>query len=212
MIKVLNKGYVDLVDHMGGDQAVIDSARRCWRSTPKGEDADKKLIRHLLRKEHKTPFEAMTFRFDIKCPLFVARQWVRHRMAGLCEESLRYCVANREYYIPEGTEGLAWIHVNERQFDAYQDFLCLGMPKEQARSVLPIGIYTTFYWFVNGSSLLNFLKLRTDKHAQKEMQAYAKAIMCYLQDIAPITAKEWKKLEAKNHTPVKDDGGVSGTE
>ena len=104
-MQVLNKGFVRLVEHMGGDAAVIRTARRCWRSESKSEDADRQLLRHLIEKGHKTPFEAMVFTFDVKAPLFVARQWFRHRMASYNEESLRYCVAQREYYIPEQLEG-----------------------------------------------------------------------------------------------------------
>lgn len=202
MIKVLNKGYIHLVEHMGGDASIIESARRCWRSTSKGEESDRKLIRHLLQKGHKTPFESMTFRFDVKCPLFVARQWVRHRIAGLCEESLRYCVAEKEYYVPKNLSTamrVSWQEHHERQFDAYEEYVQSGIPKEQARSVLPIGIYTKFYWFINGSSLLNFVELRTDPHAQKEIREYANAILWYIEDVAPITMEEWKKLRQIPH-------------
>ena len=85
-MQVLNKGFVRLVEHMGGDAAVIRNARRCWRSESKSEDADRQLIRHLIRKGHKTPFEAMVFTFDVKAPLFVARQWFRHRIGSYNEE------------------------------------------------------------------------------------------------------------------------------
>lgn len=104
-MKVLNNGFVELVEYMGQDQAVIRNARRCWRSEAKSEDSDRKLLRHLITAGHKTPFEAMVFTFDVKAPLFVARQWFRHRIGSYNEESLRYCVALRDYYIPENLEG-----------------------------------------------------------------------------------------------------------
>ncbi len=196
-MQVLNKGFVRLVEHMGGDAAVIRNARRCWRSESKSEDADRQLIRHLIRKGHKTPFEAMVFTFDVKAPLFVARQWFRHRIGSYNEESLRYCVALREYYVPEGLEGElleAWIRQNEGAFDFYYELVnSYKLPKEQARSVLPVGIYTNFYWTVNGSSLMNFLMLRTAKDAQCEIRMYANAILELVKEVAPICFGEFER-------------------
>jgi thymidylate synthase (FAD) len=176
---------------------VIRNARRCWRSESKSEDADRQLIRHLIRKGHKTPFEAMVFTFDVKAPLFVARQWFRHRIGSYNEESLRYCVALREYYVPEGLEGElleAWIRQNEGAFDFYYELVnSYKLPKEQARSVLPVGIYTNFYWTVNGSSLMNFLMLRTAKDAQYEIRMYANAILELVKEAAPICFGEFER-------------------
>ena len=142
-MEVLNSGFVRLVEYMGGDAAVIRNARRCWRSEAKTEDADRQLLRHLIKKGHKTPFEAMVFTFDVKAPLFVARQWFRHRIGSYNEESLRYCVAQREYYVPEQLEGElleAWVRQNEGAFDFYDELVNTHkLPKEQARSVLPVG-------------------------------------------------------------------------
>jgi len=190
-VKVLNNGFVELVEYMGQDQAVIRNARRCWRSEAKSEDSDRKLLRHLITAGHKTPFEAMVFTFDVKAPLFVARQWFRHRIGSYNEESLRYCVALRDYYIPENLEGElreAWIAQNESAFDFYEQLVTEHrLPKEQARSVLPVGIYTTFYWTVNGSSLMNFLQLRLDRAAQKEIRVYAQAVLELVKEVAPIS-------------------------
>jgi len=199
MIKqdVLNAGYVRLVEYMGGDESVIRNARRCWRSENKSsENSDKNLIRHLLREGHMTPFEAMVFTFDVKCPIFVARQWMRHRHASINEESLRYCVAERDYFIPYGLnqKQLAlWKMYNDEQFDRY-NLLKQTMPKEQARSILPLGTYTKFYWTVNGSSLMNFLKLRLDKAAQKEIREYAEAILDMAKVVAPVSFTEFVPL------------------
>ena len=200
MIKrdVLNAGYVRLVEYMGGDESVIRNARRCWRSEDKSsERSDRNLIRHLLREGHMTPFEAMVFTFDVKCPIFVARQWMRHRMSGFNEESLRYCIADEEYFIPSGLsvgQEWQWVESNQRQFEAYYGLINLGMPKEQARSILPLGIYTKFYWTVNGRSLMNFLKLRLDKRAQAEIREYAEAILDMVKAVAPVSFTEFVPL------------------
>lgn len=196
-MKVLNNGSVILLEHMGGDQAVIRNARRCWRSESKSENADRQLLRHLIKAEHKTPFEAMVFTFDVKAPLFVARQWFRHRMGSFNEESLRYCIALRDYYIPEALEGElleAWKKHNEESFDFYDELVSKHkIPKEQARSVLPIGIYTNFYWTVNGSSLMNFLDLRLDRGAQYEIRVYAQAILELVKEVAPVSFGEFER-------------------
>ncbi len=199
MIKqdVLNAGYVRLVEYMGGDKSVIRNARRCWRSEDKSnEQSDRNLIRHLLQKGHMTPFEAMVFTFDVKCPIFVARQWMRHRIGSFNEESLRYCVAEREYFIPHGLnqKQLAlWKIYNEEQFDRY-NLMKQTLPKEQARSILPLGTYTKFYWTVNGRSLMNFLKLRLDKSAQAEIREYAEAILDMVKAVAPVSFTEFVPL------------------
>lgn len=200
MAKLLNNGYVNLVESMGHDQAAIRNARRCWRSESKGEGADTKLIQHLLRAGHKTPFEAMVFTFDVKTPLFVARQWFRHRMGSYNEESLRYCVALKDYYIPEGLEGQAltlWKAHNDQAFAVYEQLVSQhGLQKEQARSVLPVGLYTKFYWTVNGSALMNFLALRLDSHAQQEIRCYAQAILDIVILQAPISFTAFKEVMA----------------
>lgn len=196
-MQVLNNGFIRLIEQMGGDDAVIRNARRCWRSEAKTENADRQLLRHLIKAGHKSPFEAMVFTFDVKTPLFVARQWFRHRMGSFNEESLRYCIALRDYYIPENLEAdlkAAWIKQNEDAFDFYEELVSTHkIAKEQARSILPIGIYTNFYWTVNGSSLMNFLYLRLDKHAQYEIRLYAQAILDIVKEVAPISFTEFER-------------------
>lgn len=203
MIKqdVLNAGYVRLIEYMGGDKSVIRNARRCWRSEDKSnERSDRNLIRHLLREGHMTPFETIVFTFDVKCPIFVARQWMRHRIGSFNEESLRYCVAERDYFIPNGLDKpqLAfWKMYNEEQFDRY-NLVKQTMPKEQARSILPLGTYTKFYWTVNGSSLMNFLKLRLDESAQAEIREYAKVILDMAKVVAPVSFTEFVPIVLKD--------------
>lgn len=196
---VLNKGYVGLLESMGGDKSVVRNARRCWRSEDRSnERADRNLIKHLLTKGHMTPFESIVFTFDVKAPIFVTRQWQRHRMGSFNEESLRYCVADKEFYNPFGdpedfidgsptVSYQTWKRLNKRQFDEYEKLVKRGMSKEQARSILPLGAYTKFYWTVNGSSLMNFLRLRLDKGAQKEIREYAEAILELVKEVAPIS-------------------------
>ncbi len=186
---------VKLVDHMGSDDAVILAARRCWRSEDKrSTTADRNLIRHLIRKEHKTPFEFLCFVFDIKAPIFVARQIMRHRHVGICEESLRYCDAKPEFWVPDDLDSDqqdAWMQYNLRAFEAYQEY-CTVLPAEQARAVLPLGLYTSFYWTVNGSSLMNFLRLRLDPHTQQETRKYAGQILTLVEETAPTVFGEWR--------------------
>ena len=143
-----------------------------------------------------TPFETIVFTFDVKCPIFVARQWMRHRIGSFNEESLRYCVAEREYFIPYGLNQMQltlWEMYNEEQFNRY-NLMKQIMPKEQARSILPLGTYTKFYWTVNGRSLMNFLKLRLDKRAQAEIREYAEAILDMAKAVAPVSFTEFVPL------------------
>lgn len=198
---VLNAGHVKLLEYMGGDEAVIRNARLCWRSEDRSNpQADRNLIKHLITKGHWSPFEAMVFTFGVKAPIFVARQWMRHRIGSFNEESLRYCVAEREFFIPEGLDDSlewAWRQNNERQFSAYEMAVKAGMPKEIARSLLPLGVYTRFYWTVNGRSLMNFLKLRTDPSAQKEIRDYAEAILEMVKEVAPMSFPAFEALVLK---------------
>lgn len=211
--QVLNAGYVKLLEWMwmGGDDAVVRNARRCWRSEGKASpQADRNLIRHLLKNRHMTPFEAMVFTFDVKAPIFVARQWMRHRIGSYNEESLRYCVAERTFYVPSGlkqSEKTLWELFNYEQFERYERLIEEGMPKEQARAILPLGTYTKFYWTVNGSSLMNFLRLRMDKAAQAEIQEYARAIFDLAREVAPITFDTFAELVLQN-----GEKGVLGDE
>ena len=200
MIKqdVLNAGYVRLVEYMGGDESVVRNARRCWRSENRSsEESDRNLIRHLLREGHMTPFETIVFTFDVKCPIFVARQWMRHRIGSFAEESLRHCVAEGEVYVPDFMDEFNrqfWERVNYRQFEEYEMLIARGMPKEQARSILPLGTYTKFYWTVNGRSLMNFLRLRLDEGAQAEIREYAKVILDMAKAVAPVSFTEFVPL------------------
>ncbi len=191
MIGVDGFGYVELVSYDASDQHVIENARICYNSESEGEEHDKRLIRHLIRQCHMTPFESIVFRFKVKAPLFVARQWFRHRMSSFNELSLRYCAAEEEFYIPRGMskeDEQLYVESMRVMFDVYRR---LDLPKEKARCVLPLATYTKFYWTVNGSSLINFLNLRADKSAQYEMRKYAWDVYSKAAGICPMVFGAW---------------------
>lgn len=195
--QVLDKGFVRLVDFMGGDEAVVQAARVSFGQGSKGEERDRKLVHYLMEHGHHTPFEHAVFKFHVKCPLFVARQWFRHRWSSFNEISGRYTEMKDEFYRParwrtqkgkdyryeelpaERAAGISeTLESHYRDVYAlYERLLAEGVAKEQARIVLPLALYTQFYWTVNARSLFNFLKLRTDQHAQHEIRAYAERIV-----------------------------------
>jgi thymidylate synthase (FAD) len=191
-VAVLDKGWVRLEDMMGGDAAVVRGARICYQSTGKSRDADERLIRRLMGSEprHNTVFEHAVLRFGVKCPLFVARQWMRHRIASYNEKSLRYCLADREYYVPEGAgpEIGAYQQHMEASFDLYQRLVDAGWKREQARGILGTAVYTEFIWTVNAWSLMNWLQKRVDPAAQWEHSQYAEAILGIYVQVMPVTA------------------------
>lgn len=195
--KVLDKGFVRLVDFMGGDLAVVTAARVSYGSGSKGEDKDRKLISYLLRHEHMTPFEHSVFKFHVSCPIFVMRQWIRHRTSSFNEISARYTEVKEEFYAPAPwrapdaknkqssapapaldqdrcTRLLAESH--EKAYAAYRELLAAGAARELARMVLPVSLYTQFYWTINARNLMHFIRLRADAPAQWEIQRYAEAL------------------------------------
>lgn len=189
-IQVLDKGFVELIDHMGDDTSVIRAARICHASQPGDEEQYRHLIEFLMKNHHETPFEHVTFTFHIKCPIFVARQWMRHRIASYNELSGRYTEYEDEFYIPsKGRLDERYIEkmkeVYEFSYKTYQELVDSGVRKEIARMVLPTALYTQFIWTVNARSLMNFLSLRADSHAQWEMQQYALAIAQIFKAICP---------------------------
>jgi len=182
---------------MGGDDAVVRGARICYQSAAKNETADQRLIRRLMSSEpkHNTVFEHAVFRFGVKCPLFVARQWMRHRIGSYNEKSLRYCIADREYYIPSGVaQEEAYIQHMEASFDLYEQLVEAGWKREQARGVLGTAVYTEFIWTVNAWSLMNWLNKRLDKGAQWEHQQYAIAALEMFCQVMPVTGNAFREL------------------
>ncbi len=208
--KVLDRGFVKLVDFMGGDYSVVESARVSFGEGTKGPRQDIRLIRYLLKHKHETPFEHSVFKFHVKAPIFVARQWFRHRIGSFNEISLRYVEYKDEFYIPEfmrrqaekdkqasllepveeSDELVEELEEHYRMVKAFYDKLLeKGVARELARTILPMGTYTQFYWSVNARSLMNFVRLRADEHAQWEIQQYANVIARMFRALMPVTFK-----------------------
>ncbi|HCI16054.1 MAG: FAD-dependent thymidylate synthase [Candidatus Marinimicrobia bacterium] len=209
-IKCLDKGFVRLVDSMGGDDAIVQAARVSYGQGTSKVSQDRGLIRYLMRHRHTTPFEMVEFKFHCKMPIFVARQWVRHRTANINEYSLRYSEARDEFYYPEpeniqfqsalnkqGRSGevppelkqkvLEYFKENsERSFALYQELNEAGVARELARSLLPVNIYTEWYWKNDLHNLLHFIGLRSDGHAQYEIRVFSDAMAHYVKEKAPF--------------------------
>lgn len=192
-------GFVKLVDSMGDDYRVLEAARTSTGSEAiKGPEKDQKLINYLMKNEHHTPFEKLTFEFHVKCPIFVARQWFRHRIGSFNEASARYKEFEWETYQPkewrlqdtknkqgsseaiDPADGVKVQYMVNQAYEiahrAYNELIDKGVAREIARIVMPVSMYTEFFWTVNFRSLMNFLKLRMDHHAQLEIRSYANAI------------------------------------
>lgn len=212
-INVLNHGYVRLIDSMGDDQRIVDTARTSYAKGTKKVSEDRGLIRYLVRHLHTSPLESVIFSFEMKMPIFVARQLVRHRTQSINEMSLRYSEATDEFYIPE-SEHIAPQSTTNKQgregsfseeelttiesiivgnslgaFENYEELLSMGLARELARSVLPVNIYTKWYTTMNLHNLFHFLKLRMDKHTQYETRVYANAIFKLIQPIVPTACE-----------------------
>jgi len=209
-VPVLDKGFVTLEDWMGGDAVVAEAARICYQSVAKDTDADRRLIQRLLASEpkHNTVFEHAVFRFGVKCPIFVARQWMRHRICSFNEKSLRYCVASREYYVPADEPDLAaYVAHMEASFDLYERLVATGWRKERARGLLGTAVYTEFIWTVNFWSLANWLTKRLDPAAQWEHRQYALAILGMTKQVMPIcTAALVENLPGRDQRSLEKGG------
>lgn len=210
-VPVLDHGFVRYIDHMGSDLRVVEAARISYKSPSKGDDADKKLLQYLLKNKHTSPFEQCQITFNIKMPIFVMRQFVRHRMQSLNEVSARYTELPNEFYVPatfrvqdtknkQGSvnaelphEGLAWDlkKAYEESYKFYQHFLDCGVAKELARLCLPVGIYTEIYTAWDLNNLLKFFALRDDPHAQWEHQQFAIAMKAITERLFPWTIEAY---------------------
>lgn len=215
-INVLDHGFVKLVDFMGSDLAVVQAARVSFGQESKGEERDKKLLNYLMKHEHGTPFEMAIFKFHVKAPIFVARQLFRHRVGSYNEISARYVEVEDEFYIPNSLRAqdtknkqasLAGSFTAEEQelglklieeaylsvYDKYQKLLELGVAREMARIVLPVGLYTQFYVAYNARSLMNFVRLRTSEDAQKEIRMFAEAMTQFFKEKMPWTYRAFEE-------------------
>jgi len=210
---VLDHGFVRVVDYMGDDAAICQAARVSYGRGTKSVSNDTGLIRYLMRHWHSTPFEMCEVKFHVKLPVFVARQWIRHRTANVNEYSARYSILDREFYIPRAQDLAAQSTTNNqgrgevltgeeaervlrilkddagRAYDHYEQMIGqegqAGLARELARMNLPANIYTQWYWKVDLHNLFHFLRLRADAHAQYEIRVYAEAICEMVKDWVP---------------------------
>ena len=211
---VLDHGFVRVIDYMGDDAAICQAARVSYGKGTKSVQNDEGLIRYLMRHWHSTPFEMCEIKLHVKLPVFVARQWIRHRTANVNEYSARYSILDREFYIPEPDALAAQSVVNNqgrgealsgaeaervlrylrddaaRCYDHYEEMISSddqqGLARELARMNLPANIYTQWYWKVDLHNLLHFLRLRADAHAQYEIRVYADEICNIVADWVPF--------------------------
>ena len=213
--KILDYGFVTLEETFGDDLTIVNAARQSYnKSSRQMTEADKGLINYLIKHRHGSPLEMVNFRFTVKCPIAVMREWIRHRMASYNERSGRYTKLDPEFYLPGtfrqqvGKVGnYSFIDMEDEDLSGrcrdlmeqaygecwltYNNLIAKGIAKEQARLVLPVGIYTQFMWNVNLRSLFNFLSLRTDERAMWEIRQYALCIEDMVKILVPYAWGAW---------------------
>lgn len=216
-LPVLDKGFIRLVDYCGGDERIVQSARVSYGAGTKSFRQDRGLIHYLLRNAHTSPFEQVSLTFHCKMPIFVARQWVRHRTAKLNEISGRYSVMKDEFYLPSpdkvafqsesnkqgrgdalpGDQAQAVISQMEAEqkaaYQGYEKLLEQGVARELARANLPVSLYTEWYWTIDLHNLFHFLRLRMDPHAQYEIRVYAEAMATCAKAVAPLAYEAFEE-------------------
>ncbi len=211
-INVLDHGFVRLDDAMADDLSVVNGARVSFaRHKSVMEESDEGLIRFLMRDRHGSPFEHNAFRFHIRCPIFVAREWFRHRIGSFNEFSMRYAKATDDFYVPEAEDVRSQVGkpgaysfepvsdelaeetrqemeaVYTEAYATYARLVEKGVARELARAVIPVGAYTQFYWTVNARALMNFISLRNAEFAQREIRRYAEAVEAFFAQKMPVT-------------------------
>lgn len=218
-VKVLDHGLVRLVEHMGSDLSIVRNARVSydaeWR-TGEDEGKDAKLINYLVKNRHTSPFESAVFTFEVKAPIFVFRQWHRHRTWSFNEISARYAELPEEFYVPEldqittqsaSNKQMRTDEVNplardmresieasnRMSFNHYHYLIENGCPREIARSVLPVGTYSHMFATVDLHNLMHFLKLRLHSHSQYEIRVYAQAMLQLIEPLVPHTVAAFKE-------------------
>lgn len=215
--RVLDRGFVRLVDYMGGDEEIVQAARVSYGEGTKKVLQNRGLIRYLMRHKHTTPFEMVELKFHVKLPIFVARQWIRHRSANVNEYSGRYSVMKEEFYLPEPEDIQRQSEINRQgrsddqlppeiqqkfisylndsqkaAYDQYSEFIDQGIARELARVNLPLSLYTEWYWKIDLHNLFHFLRLRLDEHAQMEIREYAKVMAEMVRAVCPIAWEAFK--------------------
>jgi len=212
---------VRLVDSMGGDAAIVQAARVSYGAGTKSVSDDRALIRYLMRHKHTTPFEMVEFKFHIGAPIFVARQWLRHRTASVNELSARYSVVPSEFFLPDELrkqstgrgqggeepygEGGANLLAKQKAscdlaFHTYDELIKKGVSRELARAHLPQSTFTEFYWKINLHNLLHFLELRIEDHAQKEIRDLANQVYDLIKPLCPVTCEAFEDFRVGSVT------------
>ena len=216
-VPCLSTGFVRLVEVMGDDSSIVQAARVSYGRGTKNVRADRGLIHYLMKHRHTTPFEMVEFKFHVKMPIFVARQWMRHRTASINEISGRYSVMEDVFWEPqvedlreqsginrqgsnekhlEGKKAeeivVEFEEVQKKIYEQYEKYLEAGVAREVARANLPLSLFTEFYWKMDLHNLFHFLKLRLDLHAQKEIRIYAEAIGKFVKEKCPLS---WEAFE-----------------
>lgn len=217
--RVHDNGFVVLLDHMGKDSDIADSARISYGQGTKAINDDRNLIRYLMRHQHTTPFEMCEVKFMIKMPIFIMRQLVRHRTASINEYSGRYSEMSDEFYFPEpsylapqsqlnrqGRDGemneaqkeevlKRMSHSNKVAYETYQSQLDDDLSRELARITLPLNNYTIIYWKSNLKNFLHLIRLRADSHAQQEIQDFANAMYDLAKPLFPLACEAWEDFQ-----------------
>jgi thymidylate synthase (FAD) len=214
---VLDKGFVRLVDYMGGDARIVQAARVSYGAGTKSFREDSALIDNLLRQEHTSPFEQVILTFHVKLPIFVARQWIRHRTARVNEISGRYSVMKDDFYVP-APEAVAMQSADNKQgrasealppeaasshiarmeagqraaYEEYSALIDAGLARELARIDLPLSLYTEWYWQIDLHNLFRFIQLRLDPHAQFEIREYARVLLEIARAVAPAACSSFE--------------------
>ena len=210
---ILDHGFIRVVDYMGNDSSIVQAARVSYGVGTKKAQEDRGLINYLMRHSHTTPFEMCEIKLHVKLPIFVMRQWIRHRTANINEYSARYSILSNEFYVPELSKispqskinkqgrsddtmsdetrrSIAEILENSSE-SAYEKYRYmtedLSLTRELARTILPVSIYTEMYWKIDLHNLLHFLRLRADSHAQYEIRCYAEKILDIVKTWVPFT-------------------------
>ena len=208
---VLDHGFVRLIDYMGSDAAIVQAARVSYGAGTKKVSEDRGLIRYLMCNHHTSPFEMVELKFHVKLPIFVARQWIRHRTANVNELSGRYSVMKEEFYVPsendireqatDNKQGRAsdmapedlrrrlveYLNKSQKDsYESYQEFVEADLARELARISLPLSLYTEWYWKIDLHNLFHFLKLRLDAHAQLEIRVYAEVMADMVRAVCPV--------------------------
>lgn len=209
-------GFVRLDASMADDLSVVNSARVSFaKSSDELDESGIGLINFLMRERHGTPFEHNSFRFHVKCPIFVAREWFRHRIGSFNEFSARYSTVENEFFEPRPIDVRTQVgkpgsysfeqvaedkammaieeirKINKQAYATYENLIAEGIAKELARVVLPVSMYTQFYWTVNARSIMNFLSLRTSETAQRDIREYAEQVKSHFKEQMPVTYKAW---------------------